>query len=275
MNTTWSHQINSSEKIDNFPILKEDEIKSDLKTILDTKMTRDRNLTWVNENLPTLNDFIKHCIQNWSKKMMDLCSGKWILADDIQNKYNQDKKREEYIKIWRADILWAQERQSDQKAIGWRINLKIDIRDLPDWLTDIYSLFWLQYFHDSPEILENIRKKLEVWSRAYIQFPEGIRSNQALDEFTKANKWKNIVVYIDDTNKNFYSIIFEFWKESEDDQSLVIPKFIVKKWFPLQWNKTWEKVINSDLFYRIWSENNDPERKNAENIHNNRTNIVK
>lgn len=266
MNTNISINKENSLTQNDFLTRRKNNTWSDVQTILNTDMTRDRDLLWVQKNLPTLENFIDYCIKNWSKKMIDLCSGKGLLADGIQNKYNTEKNKEDYIQIWRSDILWAKERQTDQKAIGWKHNRRIDIKNLPNNLPDIYSIFWLQYFYNAPDMIEGIRKKLAVWSRAYIQFPEGIRSNKAIQDFITANRSKNIVVYTDEANKDFSSIVFEFWKEWESDQPFDIPDFHIWNNFPLQWTNTWEKVTNSELFYRIWSKNNDPQREDLQKI---------
>ena len=243
------------------------EKKTSIQQILETDMTRDRNMKRIENYLPTLEKFIKQCVESKSKVLLDLCAWKWILADDIQDKYNAWKDNtNEYIKVWRADILWAEQRQTDRsKPIWWRINMKIDINKLPKWLSNTYSMFGLQYIHNAPDSIENIRNKLKPWCSAYLQFPEWLWSKKLLNEFIKKNKENNVVVYVDDANPSFKSVIFKTRKETENDPSLDIPGYQSKTNIPLYRANSEKKVKNSELFYHFFSDN-DPEYKEIETM---------
>ncbi|MBP7841721.1 hypothetical protein KA037_03570 [Patescibacteria group bacterium] len=123
----------------------------------------------------------------------------------------------------------------------------------------MYAIFTYQYSPNAPQNLEDIRTKLKLGAHAYIQFPAGVRSQKALDEFVSANKDKNIVIYTDAANPSYPSDIFEIRKETETDEPLTIPSFIIKKDLPRQRNSNKKIMPNSELFYQIFSTKNDPE----------------
>jgi hypothetical protein len=238
----------------------------DLEKILNTEMTRDRDLDRVKKNLPTLASFIEQAVESWSKYIYDLWSWKWIIADDIQDLYNKDRTKDNYIRVQRIDILWLAQRSTERNMpIWWRINWKMDIQKLKPWLSNTYSIFCMQYTHNAPDIIETIRNNLKLWCRAYIQFPEWLRTKKLLKEFIQNNEDKNIFVHADNTNSVFGSIIFETRKQSEQDTALKIPIYKAEKNIPLYRKSSGEKVNNSELFYHFFAEN-DPEREELQNI---------
>jgi hypothetical protein len=240
--------------------------KLQTQRILNVDMTRDRDLQRVKKNLPTLAAFIDKAIKKWSKHIYDLWSWKWILADDIQDLYNQNRIENDYIRVQRIDILpWEERKTSRSIPLWWRINWKIDIQDLMGWLNNAYSIFCIQYIQNAPDMIEHLRKNLRPWCSSYIQFPKWLRTKKLLNEFIQDNKDKNILVYADDTNPSFGSIIFETRKTSEQDTSLKIPKYKSETNIPLYRTADGKKVHNSEFFYHFFAEN-DPEREELQNI---------
>lgn len=218
-------------------------------------MTRNRDLEWVKQNLPTLADFIKHVVDKWETTIRDFGAGEGILADDIQKTYG--------IRVHRMD---GYKQTPKEKIALWRLNMRYDIgniKALPKWLGDMYSIFSYQYTPNAPQNIEDIRDKLKIWAHAYIQFPDGIRSQKALDEFVTLNEGKNIAIMVDDANPSFKSYIFEVRKDSEEDEPLAIPQYFIRNNIPRKRTNTQEKVDNSELFYQIFSTHNDPELPQA------------
>ncbi len=245
------HNNNSENTQSTFPIAPTNNT-SEIQKILTTPMTRNRNLKWVEKYLPTLAWFIEYVVKKEEKSVREFGAGEGLLADDIQKQYG--------IRVKRVD--WYKQTDNKELVSLWRWVMRYDIsnmQDFPSGLPDMYAIFTYQYSPNAPQNLEDIRRKLRPGAHAYIQFPAGIRSQQALDEFVSSNKDKNIIIYTDTANPSYPSDIFEIRKETETDEPLTIPSFIIKKDLPRQRTSNKEIMPNSELFYQIFSTKNDPE----------------
>lgn len=223
-----------------------------LQKILTTDMTRDRGLERAKKYLPSLIDFLEIQKEENTQSIIDLWSGEEVLADDIQ--------KELWINVRRVD--WYRAKPKKDKINWWRSTMRFDIRKMekfPPNIKSLYSLFTLQYIQDAPDTLEKIRKKLAIWWMAYLQFPQWLWTNKLLQEFEDVNKWKNVMIIRDNTNKSFWSIVFIIHKESADDLPFTIPEYRSQNNIELYYTDNQEKVKNSELFYHFFSKDSDPE----------------
>lgn len=256
MNIPNINRSNIEDKWTIFSIWTKDEIKE----ILTNEMTRNRDLKRVEENLPWLKLFIEREKEYGAKKIIELGSWEWLLADDIQNNYN--------IKVLRVD-WYKSEMSSRPLPKGWIEKMRFDIRNFekfPWSIPSVFSIHTLMYIPNAPEIIGHIYNKLKPNHWAYLQFINGLRSRKIIEEFEEKNRGKwNIRITCTKTD-----VIIELLKNEED---LAIPEYLSTNWFVMNWKNN-QEIRNSKLFYRYLAKDNDPEWEKVEQMRQNTKNSL-
>lgn len=232
-------------------------ITEEIMGILKADMTRDRTLKQIEEIHPSMGLsfkwFLKKAIDTWKTsekkaQAIELWSGEWLLADNIQKHYP--------LIVNRIDIY----KPSTQESLPpwWIIRGSMDINKFDKFPTGIeilYSFFTLQYIAKAPDILSQIYKKLKPWGIAYIQFPYFTRDIKLVKQLAKINKGKGIIIRYETTKDNYVENLV-FILEKKEGQELIIPTYQSKKWkIPTIEDgkeltlRDGEKIPNIDLFY--------------------------